>query len=57
MPRIPKPWFREDRNAYFVTIRGERHKCPASVRPGFSFAGMELRTQRAKLRPTDGCTA
>jgi integrase/recombinase XerC len=25
MPRIPKPWFREDRNAYFVTIRGERH--------------------------------
>ncbi len=25
MARIPKPWFREDRNAWFVTINGERH--------------------------------
>lgn len=25
MARTPKPWFREDRNAYFVTIRGVRH--------------------------------
>lgn len=26
MPRIPKPWFREDRGEYFVTIRGQRHR-------------------------------
>jgi hypothetical protein len=25
MARIPKPWYREDRQAWFVTIRGERH--------------------------------
>ncbi|AWM36983.1 site-specific tyrosine recombinase XerC [Gemmata obscuriglobus] len=25
MARTPKPWFREDRNAYFVTIDGTRH--------------------------------
>lgn len=25
MARIPKPWFREDRQAYFVTIGGKRH--------------------------------
>lgn len=25
MARIPKPWFREDRHAYFVTIGGTRH--------------------------------
>ena len=25
MPRIPKPWFRKDRQAYFVTINGVRH--------------------------------
>lgn len=25
MARSPKPWFREERNAWFVTIRGERH--------------------------------
>lgn len=25
MARTPKPWFREDRNAYFVTINGTRH--------------------------------
>lgn len=25
MPRIPKPWFRKDRNAWFVTVRGTRH--------------------------------
>lgn len=25
MPRIPKPWFRKDRNAWFVTIDGRRH--------------------------------
>lgn len=25
MARAPKPWFREDRQAYFVTIRGTRH--------------------------------
>ncbi len=25
MARIPKPWFRDDRQAWFVTIRGERH--------------------------------
>ncbi len=25
MPRIPKPWFREDRHAWFVTINGHRH--------------------------------
>jgi integrase len=24
MARLPKPWWREDRNAWFVTIRGER---------------------------------
>ncbi|MBP3958415.1 tyrosine-type recombinase/integrase [Gemmata sp. G18] len=25
MARTPKPWFRADRNAYFVTINGDRH--------------------------------
>ncbi len=25
MPREPKPWFRKDRDAWFVTIRGTRH--------------------------------
>jgi hypothetical protein len=25
MARLPKPWFREDRQAYFVTINGIRH--------------------------------
>ena len=25
MARIPKPWYREDRQAWFVTINGERH--------------------------------
>ena len=25
MARIPKPWFRDDRQTWFVTIRGERH--------------------------------
>ena len=25
MARIPKPWFREDRETYCVTIRGKRH--------------------------------
>ncbi len=25
MARAPKPWYREDRQAYFVTIRGTRH--------------------------------
>ena len=25
MARTPKPWWREDRQAWFVTIRGERH--------------------------------
>jgi site-specific recombinase XerD len=25
MARMPKPWWREDRQAWFVTIRGERH--------------------------------
>jgi hypothetical protein len=23
--RPPKPWFWEERNAYYVTVRGERH--------------------------------
>ena len=25
MARIPKPWFRKDRQAYFVTINSTRH--------------------------------
>lgn len=25
MPRTPKPWFRDDRQSYFVTIKGTRH--------------------------------
>jgi hypothetical protein len=25
MARNPKPWFREERNAWFVTIQGHRH--------------------------------
>ena len=25
MPRIPKPWFRKDRQSWFVTINGNRH--------------------------------
>ena len=25
MARSPKPWFRKDRQAYFVTINGTRH--------------------------------
>jgi hypothetical protein len=25
MARSPKPWYRDDRQAWFVTIRGERH--------------------------------
>ncbi len=25
MPRIPKPWYRKDRDAWFVTIAGTRH--------------------------------
>ena len=25
MARAPKPWFREDRQSYFVTIDGVRH--------------------------------
>jgi integrase len=29
MARTPKPWFREDRNAYFVTINGTRHNLGA----------------------------
>jgi integrase len=29
MARTPKPWFREDRQAWFVTIRGERHNLGA----------------------------
>ena len=29
MARIPKPWFREDRQAWFVTINGERHNLGA----------------------------
>jgi site-specific recombinase XerD len=29
MPRVPKPWFREDRQAYFVTIGGVRHNLGA----------------------------
>jgi integrase len=30
MARIPKPWFRDDRQAYFVTINGVRHNLGAN---------------------------
>lgn len=35
MPRIPKPWFRKDRDSWFVTISGVRHKLGRDKKEAF----------------------
>lgn len=35
MARTPKPWFREDRLAYFVTVNGTRHNLGPDKKEAF----------------------
>ncbi|HZZ78783.1 MAG TPA: tyrosine-type recombinase/integrase [Gemmataceae bacterium] len=49
MARIPKPWFREDRQAWFVTINGERHNLGADEK--------EAKRKFHELMASDGETA
>ena len=51
MARIPKPWFRDNRQAWFVTIRGERHNLgPNEQEAKRRFH--ELMAQKPKPKPT-----
>ena len=35
MARAPKPWFRKDRKAWFVTIDGQRHNLGRNRKTAF----------------------
>jgi hypothetical protein len=52
MARWPKPWFREDRKAWFVTIEGVRHNLGGAKREAFeSFYRLMRQPQRRKVSP------
>lgn len=36
MPRLPKPWYRKDRSAWFVTIKGVRHNLGKNKKEAFT---------------------
>jgi hypothetical protein len=50
MARIPKPWYRKDRQSWFVNIRGERHNLGADEQEA-NRRFHELMAQRAESRP------
>ncbi len=51
MPRQSKPWFRKDRNAWFVTIDGQRHNLgPNRKRATRKFHSLMAEPQRRKVQ-------
>lgn len=53
MPREPKPWFRKDRDAWFVTIRGTRHNLGSKKKEAFS-RFYELIKEPEQPKPVNG---
>ena len=49
MARQPKPWYRKDRNAWFITIEGVRHNLGSNKKSALKRAS--LQRQLAGVEP------